>query len=53
MPQVGDIEIVIDHRHEPSLVTRITSVEVAAFSEVNADYAATEGKGDGSLEFWR
>lgn len=53
MPQVGDIEIVIDHRHDPALVTRITSVAVAAFSEVNAEYAATEGEGDGSLEFWR
>ncbi|MEO8281267.1 MAG: ASCH domain-containing protein [Ideonella sp.] len=53
MPQVGDIEIVIDHWNEPALVTRITSVQVAAFNEVDTDYAAIEGEGDGSLTCWR
>ena len=53
MPQVGDIEIVIDHRQEPALVTRITRVELVAFSSVEAEYAAIEGEGDGSLEYWR
>lgn len=53
MPHAGDIEIVIDHRNEPALVTRITRVQVVAFSEVGAQYAVIEGEGDGSLEFWR
>ena len=53
VPKPGDIEIVIDHRHEPALVTRITSVEIVPYGNVTVEYAAIEGEGDGSLEFWR
>ena len=53
LPQVGDIEIVVDHNYEPVLLTRIMSVQVVPFNEVTAEYAAVEGEGDGSLKFWR
>ncbi len=53
LPQVGGIEIVLDHRNEPALVTRITEVSVVPYSEVSAEYAAIEGEGDGSLSYWR
>jgi uncharacterized protein YhfF len=53
LPRVGDIEIVVNHEHEPVLVTRITRVEVVPFNEVTAEYASIEGEGDGSLEYWR
>jgi uncharacterized protein YhfF len=53
VPQVGDIEVVVDHRREPVLVTRIVGVEVLAFIEVGAEFAAREGEGDGSLAHWR
>jgi uncharacterized protein YhfF len=53
LPQVGDIEIVVNHQFEPALVTRITRVEVLPFDQVSAEYAAIEGEGDGSLEYWR
>jgi uncharacterized protein YhfF len=53
IPRVGDIEIVIDHRHEPALVTRITTVEIVPYGSITAEYAAIEGEGDGSPEFWR
>ena len=49
----GDIEIVVTHTGEPSIVTRILSVTVAPYLEVTAEYAAIEGEGDGSLEYWR
>ena len=49
----GDIEVVVDHLNRPALVTRIVSSEILAFNEVSAEYAATEGEGDGSLEYWR
>ncbi|MBP1467380.1 ASCH domain-containing protein [Candidatus Chloroploca sp. M-50] len=49
----GDIEIVVDHRNQPALITRIVTSEIVAFNEVNAEYAAIEGEGDGSLEYWR
>lgn len=49
----GDIEIVLDHHNEPAFVTRITKVSVVPYGEVTAEYAAIEGEGDGSLEYWR
>ena len=52
-PQVGDIEVVVDHRREPVLVTRIVGVEIRPFIEVGADFAEREGEGDGSLAHWR
>jgi uncharacterized protein YhfF len=52
-PLVGDIEIVLDHRNELALITRIVCVEVKPFAEVGADFAAIEGEGDSSLEYWR
>lgn len=51
--KTGDIEIVIDHHNDPALITRIVKSEVVAFIEVSAEYAAIEGEGDGSLEYWR
>jgi uncharacterized protein YhfF len=53
LPEVGDIEIVVDHEQEPALVTRVTRVEVVPFNEVTAEYATLEGEGDGSLDYWR
>jgi uncharacterized protein YhfF len=53
LPSVGDIEIVLDHLNRPSIITRIVQVEVAPFCDVTAKYAAIEGEGDGSLEYWR
>jgi uncharacterized protein YhfF len=50
---VGDIEIVLTHASRPSVVTRITSVEIIPYSQVTPEYAAIEGEGDGSLEYWR
>ena len=52
-PAVGDIEIVLDHRNEPVLITRVTQVDEKAFNQVSADFAAVEGEGDGSLEYWQ
>jgi uncharacterized protein YhfF len=53
LPSAGDIEIVLDHRNAPRFVTRISKVEIVAFAEVGAQFAAREGEGDGSLEHWR
>jgi uncharacterized protein YhfF len=53
LPKEGVIEIVIDHNNQPALVTRIIRVEIVAYSDVTAEYAALEGEGDGSLEYWR
>jgi uncharacterized protein YhfF len=53
LPRVGDIEVVLDYRNEPALVTRIVHVSVVPYAEVAAEYAAIEGEGDGSLDYWR
>lgn len=53
LPRVGDLEIVLDHHNEPALLTRIVSVDIVAFKDVDATYAAIEGEGDGSLAYWR
>ena len=53
IPAVGDILIVLDDRLEPALVVRSTHVSILPFNEVSADYAALEGEGDLSLDYWR
>lgn len=51
--QAGDLEIAVDHRQRPVIVTRILSSKVVPYCEVTAEYAAIEGEGDGSLAYWR
>ena len=53
IPSRGDIEVVVDHLNQPALVTRVIDVSVMAYNEVTAEYAAVEGEGDGSLDYWR
>lgn len=53
LPEVGDVDVVVDREGEPVAVTRVVSVKVAAFDEVDAGYAALEGEGDGPLADWR
>jgi len=53
LPNAGEIEVVLDHRNQPALVTRIVQVSVVPYSAVTPEYAAIEGEGDGSLEYWR
>jgi uncharacterized protein YhfF len=53
VPGIGEVEIVVNHLNAPCLVTRITEVEVVPFDRVGARFAAREGEGDGSLEYWR
>jgi uncharacterized protein YhfF len=53
MPAVGGYSVVTDFGGAPLLVIRTTNVEVRPYREVDADFAAAEGEGDGSLDFWR
>jgi len=52
-PGVGDLEIVLDYADHPVLIQRITHVETVSFKNVSADFAASEGEGDLSLDYWR
>lgn len=53
VPEEGDIEIVLDWHGRPSLVRRITEVEIVPFDCVTADFAASEGEGDRTLKQWQ
>jgi len=53
LPEVGDVGVVLDYDGEPAAVTRVVRAWVVPFEAVDADYAALEGEGDGSLASWR
>jgi uncharacterized protein YhfF len=53
LPQPGDLSIVTNWAGVPLCVIQTTEVDVVSFIEVTAEFAATEGEGDGSLEYWR
>lgn len=53
LPQAGELSIVTDWSGHPLCVIETQSVEVMPFRDVTAEFAATEGEGDGSLSFWQ
>ena len=53
LPQVGDFSVITDWDGAARCIIRTVFVEVVAFDQVTAEFAATEGEGDGSLEYWR
>lgn len=53
LPEPGNLSIVTMWDGTPRCVIETTRVQVQPFAEVDADFAATEGEGDGSLAYWR
>ena len=53
LPQPGDFSVVTSWAGSPLCVIETVQVDIAPFNEVAAEFAAVEGEGDGSLEFWR
>lgn len=53
IPKAGDLSVVTRFSGEPLCVIETKKVQIVPFSEVSAEFAATEGEGDGTLEFWR
>lgn len=53
LPEVGDVDVVLDHDGNPVVITRVTHVDVRPYDQVDEAYAAIEGEGDGSLAYWR
>ena len=53
MPVLGGYSLVTDHAGAPLLIIRTTHVDIRPYRDVDADFAAAEGEGDGSLGFWR
>ena len=52
-PIPGDLSIVTNWAGEPMCIIETTDVDIVAFRDVTDDFAAAEGEGDGSLEYWR
>ena len=53
IPEAGDLSIVTDFNGNEACVIETRRVDIVPFSEVTAEFAATEGEGDGSLKYWR
>jgi uncharacterized protein YhfF len=54
MPVLGGYSVVTDGTGgTPLMVLRTAQIEIRPFAEVDADFAAAEGEGDGSLDYWR
>lgn len=52
-PKPGDLSVVTNWAGCPLCVIETVRVDVVPFKDVTSDFAATEGEGDGSLEYWR
>lgn len=53
LPRPGDLSIVTSWSGEPLCVIETRAVDVMPFKQVGAEFAATEGEGDGSLAYWQ
>ena len=49
---VGDYWVVVDTASNPRYLVRVTDVDVRPFNKVELSFAAREGEGDSSLEYW-
>ena len=52
-PEPGALSVVTNWAGKPMCVIETVAVAVVPFEQVSAEFAATEGEGDGSLEYWR
>lgn len=53
IPVAGMKSIVLDGRDEPVCIIETIEVTIRPYDEVDAQFAAEEGEGDLSLEYWR
>ena len=51
--QEGDYWVILWESFKPACVLEIVKVEERPFRDVDEAFAAREGEGDGSLEYWR
>ncbi len=52
-PQIGSYNIILDGQGVPVCIIRIVSLRLVRFCDVTEEFAAKEGEGDLSLEYWR
>ena len=52
-PKPGALSVVTYWDGKPACVIETLEIEVVPFEQVTAEFAASEGEGDGSLAYWR
>ncbi len=53
LPQVGDVNIILNSKEEEVCATVNTKVYRIPFKDITKEYAFREGEGDKSLEYWQ
>lgn len=53
VPKPGDLSVVTDSNNVPLCIIETVQVDIVPFDDVTEEFAATEGEGDGSLDYWR
>lgn len=53
MPEVGDINVVLDGQQQPVAVTYLEDTFIVPFASVDETQAQLEGEGDLSLTYWQ
>lgn len=53
LPQVGDLEVVIDSYGKPACITRVTEVRTVRFGDVSDAHAVAEGEDYDTAEGWQ
>ncbi|WP_271010452.1 ASCH domain-containing protein [Paucibacter sp. B51] len=53
LPRPGLLSIVTNSQDRALCIIETLQVDLTPFEQVTAEFAATEGEGDGSLAFWR
>ena len=53
MPEIGDINIILDGKGHPAGIIRTISIIIKPFNKVDEKFAYSEGEDDRTLESWR
>jgi uncharacterized protein YhfF len=53
LARAGGLSLITDFHGAPLMILRSTRVDTLPFNQVDADFAAAEGEGDGSLRYWQ
>lgn len=53
LPSPSDLSVITDWEGRALCVIETTDLRIVRFRDVGADFAAREGEGDGSLEYWK
>ena len=53
IPHIGDMSVILDAEDNAVCIIKDVAVYVRSYKKITCEYAAVEGEGDGSLEYWR